>query len=184
MAARQGLWVFYNQAEGLDWPTRRDGPFRGAWAHAGVDSRSFYGRVLTTGGATGARGSGVPFAIVATAAPTSLTASEHPLGYRYVLRGRNSVGESTYSWTPYPHAAYCWAEGVLNDRALPSGRPLVLLDLTAAGGEFIVRALLRLAWYIEDEVHRQAMVEGRIRRREAARRREVRRQLTHVLQRG
>ena len=47
---RQGVWVFYNQAEDQDWPTRDDGPFREAWAEASVDAACFYGRVHSSGG--------------------------------------------------------------------------------------------------------------------------------------
>ena len=155
-----------------------------------------YGRVLTTGPATGGRGSGVPFAIVATAAPTSLAAIAQPLGYRYSIGGRNSAGKTTYSWTPCPRAAYCWTEGELNDTPLPAGRSLEPLDLMAAGGKFIVQALLKLAQYIEDQYneHQEAGTFERRARAERrkpaelrmawARRGEVTRQLREVLARG
>ena len=142
---RQGVWVFYNQAEDQDWPTRDDGPFREAWAEASVDAACFYGRVHSSGGASGGRGSGVPFAIVETAEPYCLTTSQCPVGYRFSARFE---GRPKYSWTPCPRAAYCWAAGALTDTPPASGGGLTLLDLTAAGGEFIVRALLSLSQHI------------------------------------
>ena len=180
MAGRLGLWVFYNQGHDLDWPTPRDGPFRAAWENTDAESEIIYGRLLTAGAASGGRGSEVPFAIVATAAPPIWAAITQPLGYRYGTGRRHSgrlplghrcrYQKTKHSYTPCPRAAYCWAAGDLDDTQLPSGRSLEPLDVMAAGGKFIVQALLNLAQYIEDQynVHqlhgtfeRRARQEGR-----------------------
>ena len=133
---RQGFWVFCNQTEFQDWPTWDDGPFREAWAEASVDAACFYGRAQST------RWGEVPFAIVETAEPYCVSTSQRPVGYRFCGRGH------TFGC---PRAAYCWAAGALTDTPPASGGGLTLLDLTAAGGEFIVCALLSLSQHIEKE---------------------------------
>ena len=205
---REGVWVFYNQALDQDWPTWHDGPFRAAWAGAEccsgncyVDVWSCYGKVYSSGGATAGRASGVPVAIVATPPPNCFTTMPNApidtVGYRFHVRGRDHAGAPTYSWTPCPRAAYCWAAGALTaglTQLGTTGRDLTLLDLTSRGGEFIVRALLSLKQHIDQEfaAHdtwgtfaQRAAAEGRTVRhlRKAwSRRTEVTRQVAEALE--
>ena len=82
---KTGIWIFYNQAEDLDWPTFEDGPFRDDWNTSSFLAESRYGRIFTSGGATGGRASGIPFAVV-SAHCSAPPVSGFCFGYRFGVR--------------------------------------------------------------------------------------------------
>ena len=45
MAMRNGLWIFYNQADDQAWPTFNDGPFRWLWQDEHTDCLTFFGKL-------------------------------------------------------------------------------------------------------------------------------------------
>ena len=134
-----GVWVMYNQAEDLPWPTRVEGPFRASWA-AKPTAQYMYGRILYNG-----RKSphgwyrGTPFAVV--------EASDvfRPMAHREV---------TGYRWNRYhgrdPLAAYCWVPDLFLDFPPPEVGPRTLVDFVAAGASFVVEALHTLAMYIHE----------------------------------
>ena len=137
-----GIWIFYNQADDMDWPTNRDGPFRADWNTSYDLVQCRYGNIHASGGATGGSASGYPFAVVSAHCPEPLNPQE-TFGYRYWNPQR-------VYWTPCPRAAYCWRENPFPTSMASNQGSATLLDMPA----YVLRGLLQLATYIETEFER------------------------------
>ena len=143
---KTGIWIFYNQAEGLDWPMYSEGPFRDDWNTSSHLAQFLYGRIRSGGGAERGRASGVPFAVV-SAHCSGPPASEVSFGYRFGMRSSDNVGHETYYWTPCPRAAYCWIFNLFPTIVATNEESATLLDMP----DYILRCLLQLSKYIDSE---------------------------------
>ena len=101
-ATTHGFWLLYNQAPGMAWPTREEGPFHEDWRNS-WGAPFMYSKVYVPGGHLG-RGSGVPFALVAS--DGCHDRSTDPCGYRYRGEGNEQYcAQSAYCWVKHPYPA-------------------------------------------------------------------------------
>ena len=145
-----GVWVMYNQAEDLPWPTRVEGPFRASWA-AKPTAQYMYGRILYNGRKSSSGWyRGTPFAVVEASSDSPHMAPREVTGYRYCYHGTDPKGIKSYSTFDSPLAAYCWVPALFLDFPPPEVGPRTLVDFVAAGASFVVEALHTLAMYIRE----------------------------------
>ena len=78
-ATTQGFWLLYNQAPGMAWPTREEGPFHEDWRNS-WGAPFMYSKVYDSSAFLG-RGSGVPFALVGSTVHQDR--STNPVLYRF-----------------------------------------------------------------------------------------------------
>ena len=137
-----GFWVMLNQAPGLEWPQKNEGPFNLAWSLSTKPIWS-YGLIKDIGN-TRRRGRdcGMPFAVVYTTWRPKAK-SPGPFMYR-----RNHK-----AWViPCGCAAYIWLEGAFPNTGRAVTEMHSLKDFVDNGASCVVDALVTLRAFIETVV--------------------------------